>query len=45
VFLQVVERFALSPVIGIIDQIAEEGIPISPTDELDGAHAEPVDRE
>jgi hypothetical protein len=41
VFLQVVERFALSPEIGIIEKIAEEGTPILLLDEHDGEHAEP----
>src|SRR4051812_15666766 len=39
--LQIVQRVALGPGVGIIEQVSEECIPILPVDELDGLHGGP----
>jgi hypothetical protein len=36
--LQVVQRIALGPVIGIVEQVAEEDIPLPSVGKLDGPH-------
>lgn len=38
--LQIVQGVALGPVVGVIEQVSEEGIPVLPVHELDGLYSE-----
>ncbi len=41
--LQIFQRLSLRPVIGVVEQIPEEGVPVLPVDKLDDLHSQPPD--